>query len=306
MDLEVRLRLMRRSLFGWGRGVVVVGMHRSGTSAVSRLVNLLGLPLGDSRDLIEADPLSNPSGHWESSRLVAVNDRLLGLLGGAWSAPPALESGWQRLPAVTRFRGEARWAFAATYSSGDWTWKDPRVCLTLPFWRATLSGRLTAILVVRHPLEIARSMEARNRFPVAYTLALWERYLRQALAGLEGMPVLATTYEGLLADPFEWCSVATSFLREQGIIAREPDPDLVRSFLDRDLRHAVLERHDLVRHPEASEAQVTLYDELLGLVGRHRLFPQLRLSPESARTEQLLAAHRRNVVEAKNALLVPA
>ena len=68
---QVRLRALRRSLFGWGRGVYVLGMHRSGTSAVTRVINLMGLQLGDATDLIRAG--DNPSGHWESARLTAVN-----------------------------------------------------------------------------------------------------------------------------------------------------------------------------------------------------------------------------------------
>ena len=66
---RVRLRALRRGLLGWGRGVYVIGMHRSGTSAVTRVVDLLGVPLGDAADLIGGLPQSNPAGHWESTRL---------------------------------------------------------------------------------------------------------------------------------------------------------------------------------------------------------------------------------------------
>lgn len=74
-----------------GRPVVVLGMHRSGTSAVTRVVNLLGLPLCRRDDLYLA--ADNPAGHWESTSVVGVNDALLAEMGGPCWAPPVLLSG---------------------------------------------------------------------------------------------------------------------------------------------------------------------------------------------------------------------
>jgi hypothetical protein len=66
------------------RGVAVLGMHRSGTSAAARVVNLLGVPLLASDDLLPADGV-NPRGYWESERLLRANDELLEAAGGSWS-----------------------------------------------------------------------------------------------------------------------------------------------------------------------------------------------------------------------------
>ena len=90
-------------------GVFVLGMHRSGTSAVARAVSLLGFSLGDQADLIPPGP-DNPRGFWESKSLVVLNDELLSALGGSWDAPPSPSPGWT--PAGRR-RTWRRWQSAA-------------------------------------------------------------------------------------------------------------------------------------------------------------------------------------------------
>ena len=77
-------------------GVLVLGMHRSGTSALTRVLNLLGLDAG--RDVLMGASESNPTGHWEVERLTSFNDRLLDDRGGRWSAPPVCRSGGARRP----------------------------------------------------------------------------------------------------------------------------------------------------------------------------------------------------------------
>jgi len=259
-------RVLQRRLTGWGNGVFVLGMHRSGTSAATRVINLMGLPLGDATDLIEPDA-GNPAGFWESSRLVAVNDELLELLGGTWSDPPPLSSGWERSRRLDSLRREARRVFAETYRSRDWVWKDPRNCLTLPFWRSVLRGRSCAIIVLRHPLEIASSLEARDDFRFEQGMALWERYLTDALSGSQGMPLLVTRYEQLLEDPAAWCRRTGTFLAERGFAVTQPTAATLHSFLDPGLRHASLSADDLARSDHATPSQRRLYSEILDLAG---------------------------------------
>src|SRR4051794_2356889 len=78
-----------------GTGVVVLGMHRSGTSAVTRLINLLGVSVGDTADLVGEDH-ANRRGYWESYSLSTYQEHLLELLGGSWYRPPALAPGWHK------------------------------------------------------------------------------------------------------------------------------------------------------------------------------------------------------------------
>jgi hypothetical protein len=181
-------------------GVFVLGMHRSGTSAMARLVNLLGVPTAVEHDLPK--PTSdNPKGFWESSSLVAFNTRVLTAVGSETGCPLALERGWERDPRLSVLRRQAPQVFAEVFPTAPWVWKDPRNCLTFAFWTSVLDVEPVVVLVHRNPLEIAASLRVRNGEDKAYALALWERYVRQTLAALAGLPVFVTSYETLLAEP---------------------------------------------------------------------------------------------------------
>ena len=117
-------------------GIIVLGMHRSGTSAVTRIVNLLGAGLGPDDDLLTE--FDNPAGHWESIRLNRCNDRILAAFGRSWDFPPWLDPGWEHSPRATRLLPDMAETFTGVYSSDPWVWKDPRTCLTLPLWRRVL------------------------------------------------------------------------------------------------------------------------------------------------------------------------
>src|SRR5688500_829655 len=114
-----------------GSGVLVVGMHRSGTSAVTEMLHRAGLDVPRAARL-DAH-VTNPHGHWESWRLVAVNDDLLAAHGGTWSEPPVLEPGWESGPAATALLDRARGTFQREHPNAPWVWKDPRNSVTLPF-----------------------------------------------------------------------------------------------------------------------------------------------------------------------------
>ena len=86
--------------------IVVLGPHRSGTSLVTRLINLMGAYFGDESDAIDTAE-DNPKGFWERKDVVAVNDEVLALAGGAAIAPPLLEPGWEDSPTFDPLRERA-------------------------------------------------------------------------------------------------------------------------------------------------------------------------------------------------------
>ena len=161
---------------------------------MTRLVNLLGVPICHEEDLIPATT-HNPRGHWESHTLVRVNDNLLSELDRAWWCPPRLGSVWNSDVS------EAREQFRSVHPSHQWVWKDPRTCITLPFWLGALPERPVAILMVRNPLEIVASLETRNDFPTHASLALWERYMHHVLTAIAGLPTATVRFEDLIIAP---------------------------------------------------------------------------------------------------------
>jgi hypothetical protein len=284
------------------RGVVVLGCGRSGTSAVTRALNLLGLPLGADDDLLQPQA-DNPRGFWESRALLKINDEVLETLGGAWHTPPARQP-W---PALDSLRTRARDAFAAVYGDGPWLWKDPRTCLTFPFWVDALDLDPALVLVHRNPLEVWRSLEAQWRsgktdgldLPQEAALALWERCVRNSLEFAAGRPTLVTGYATLLDDPRGWSEVGAGFLR---LIGQEPRPGAaaeVSSFVDATHRHAVNDASDLAAEELVSPAQAELAAILVRLEGVHDRLVVPALPPETPWVESVLAGRREALAAAR-------
>jgi hypothetical protein len=132
-------------------------------------------------------------------------------------------------------------------------WKDPRNCLTLPFWRATIPDRPSIVFMTRDPPAVAASLQRRDHFTTTFGLALWERYTRLALAGMSGLPVFVSTYESLTADPLQWCEIVSEFLDSSGnTSAMPPDPIGIQ---------AVARRRDATPHSAVSSDSTGLSDE---------------------------------------------
>ena len=250
-------------------GVLVLGMHRSGTSALTGIVNLVGVPIGDSGDLIAADS-RNAKGYWESTNLTNFQELLLRRLGGSWDAPPTLTHGWERSTRLLFELGRARRIFRHVY--GDlpvWIWKDPRTSLTLPFWRRALRPRVLTVIIHRNPLEVARSLAERDGFDTKRSLTLWEHYNRSLLMNANGLPALVLSYDDLVRQPLAVTGRVREFLAEQRLPVRRPSVDEIGTFVDQRLRHTVFDDADLASDPRVTESQRKLFRTLLSLEGRH-------------------------------------
>lgn len=267
-------------------GVFMLGMHRSGTSAATRVINLLGAATCDPEDMARGP--WNPTGLWESRTLNRLDDSLLEQMGRSWFWPPPAGEAYDELSArITTTPAEARRVFDQVHPQRPWVWKDPRTCLLLPFWRAAIGGRQPVILVVRNPLEVADSLKRRHEVDIDYGLALWERYNRLALAHAAGLPTLVSRYEELVEDPASWSERARTFLEHAGL---ELDPRAgegeLADFVDEGRRHNVRSRSEL---EAAAPTAVGVLDALDGLLGAHERLEPPALDPEPAAVEESIA-----------------
>jgi hypothetical protein len=195
---------------------MVVGMHRSGTSAVTRVINLLGVPLGRADDIYAAE--DNPGGHWESRRLCAVNDVILHAFGGFDMGMPPMPRSWLRSRRAEELRCVMRATFDDVYQGERWLWKDPRICLTLPLWRQVLND-FGVVFVVRDAGPTMRSLHRREagRYPFFYCYALWDDYYRRAVAALSGLPVVRVDFDSMLEDPLHQVKLLSEGLSSVGV-----------------------------------------------------------------------------------------
>lgn len=179
--------------------VCIAGMHRSGTSMITRLLNLCGLYLGEESDLAMPGG-DNPEGFWENRRFVGINDGLLDSLRGAWDVPPVLEPGWEGTPAVEPFRVQAAGEIARMAPRTPWGWKDPRNSLTLPFWRGLIPG-MKLVICLRSPNEVAGSLARRGYASRLFSMNLWRAYHDALIGAVRESSCLITHYDGYFRAP---------------------------------------------------------------------------------------------------------
>jgi hypothetical protein len=270
------------------RGVLVLGMHRSGTSVATRLVHMLGL----SASTDQIGPTSwNPRGLWESQSLIGVNDRLLVETGHTWWYPPPDEPRYaEAMLGLDRFDAAARDAFATVHPRSPWAWKDPRTSLLLPFWRRVL-GEVAGFVVLRHPVDVARSIERRNALPLPFALALWERYNRLILRHSRDVPLLVLRYDDFLDDGERSVLRIHAFLHDLGLSpARESHGSSVipESSVDRSLRHSHVPADGLSVDPAFGSA-LELYARLGSLLTPSSHLGTLELPPEGGWVSEVLS-----------------
>lgn len=201
------------------RAILVLGMHRSGTSALTRIVGHLGasLPLDPMPETAD-----NPSGYWESRPIARFNSRLLESAATRWNDDAPVADAWFADPARRADVDEAVGLVVAEFGEVPlFVLKDPRICRLLPFWREVLARAgidACAILALRDPWEVSRSLQARladaSFRPAAIAapergLLLWLRHVLDAEGRSRDMPRTVIDYASLVAD---WRSAVGALL----------------------------------------------------------------------------------------------
>lgn len=178
--------------------VCIVGMHRSGTSLVTRLLKECGLFLGTEEELV-GPALDNPEGFWENQKFVELNEDILARFGGSWDAPPSLPPHWEFSSEVDPLLERAGELVARFSHHRQWGWKDPRNSLTIPFWRRVIPT-LKFVVCVRNPLEVAHSLFVRGDSTGAAQFRLWLHYYRQILSTAPPSSRIVTHYHSYFED----------------------------------------------------------------------------------------------------------
>jgi hypothetical protein len=245
--------------------VAVIGMGRSGTSATAGLLVNLGLsgPRGD--DLLPAMK-SNESGHWESRSVIRCNGRLLRSVGADDHAPPPITLNWDQSPEYASTAAAAQRWYEDAHGGGPVMVKDPRMCYTVGFWRKALPAPMAALFVLRNPIEVARSVKTRDGLPMSLGLSVWDRSVRSAALGLQGLPILVLRYDKMLSEPLEGTAKVVEFLDQLGIPVSADAVERASSWFDPKLQH---ERSELDEYTELASVQLEIFEQLSSCAGIH-------------------------------------
>ncbi|MEQ8927621.1 MAG: sulfotransferase, partial [Fulvivirga sp.] len=260
--------------------VFVLGMHRSGTSTLSRLLNMMGLYFGTEGISTRANE-ENPKGFWERKDVRELNDYILQENGFDWNQIAGFE-GLQTFSeeSITQFDKKAKQLIINLDAFRPWFLKEPRFCLTLPLWKRHLEVPII-IFIYRHPLEVAKSLEYRNGYSLEYGLAMWERYTELAIEHSAGFPSLVVSYNKLLENPGEVINIIHEFLTRQGVHGlRVPNKRELDGFIDTSLHRQKVSSISL---NELSSSQSNLFALL-----EHSLHDSINFSFKSGKIKKIL------------------
>ena len=214
----------------------VLGMHRSGTSAITGALRLCGAWVGEETELIEKNA-ENSLGFWERRDMRRICDRLLHSAKAEWWKVAEFDP--QTIP--YEILTEQRWKFEQIVSVLNeheaWVIKEPRLCLLLPLLRHCVKKPI-CIHIYRNPLEVARSLQARNGFSISAGLALWEAYNLHALNALMDLPYISISHESLMSHPKETLDALSEDIEEFAPgHPIKPDSEFIGRFIDPVLYH---------------------------------------------------------------------
>lgn len=189
--------------------VCILGIPRSGTTLTARIVESLGVYLGEEDELLEARP-SNPLGFWEHDRIRQLNTRLLELRGGR--SAPDLAPGWEFSADLQPLIDEAHTIISTAFGKRrTWGWKDPWNSLTLPFWQRVVPN-LRYIICLRNPIDSALSSAQRGAVSREDAFPYWLNLMTSALVNTSGKARILIQFERYFSDPEAVISDLTKFL----------------------------------------------------------------------------------------------
>ena len=196
--------------------VVVLGMHRSGTSALTRVCNILGVDLSDN--LLPAAEGNNETGFWEHLDAVVTNEELLVAFDMLWDDPRALPDGWTETEAAKAAREKILAFLKADFGTAPlWGIKDPRMCRLMPLWDPIieeLGAEPAYIIMLRHPLEVVRSLHQRDGLSDGRSMMLWLRHVIEAERTTRGKRRTFVSYDALMRN---WQSVIEDLAEQLGL-----------------------------------------------------------------------------------------
>jgi hypothetical protein len=205
-----------KSLHRKRAAILVLGVHRSGTSLLTRLVSLLGAKLPER---LLGPGHGNPLGHWEPAQLMQINEEILGEIDRIWYDPRPIHPSWFRSKAAYRFHERIQAAIVSEYGDAQLILiKEPRICRLAPLYLDVLDAlgiEPLVVLPIRHPAEVICSIRERDGLDPATIELLWLRSLLEAEEASRSCVRVWTGFEDLLGD---WEATARSIANRFEIV----------------------------------------------------------------------------------------
>jgi len=252
------------------QAILVLGMHRSGTSALAGVFNGLGVA-APKRTLMGPHP-HNLKGFFEAQSMVEAHDEFLAAADSCWHDWRKFDLPWSHSPAAAQHTAKIKSVLIDEFGDAPViVLKDPRICRFAPYTLsilASLGVRAVAALPVRNPLEVALSLQRRENFAISKSVRLWLRHVLDAEYYSRGIPRYFLTYNGLLQD---WRHHVDRVVRQTGMKWPDRSPRTeaaVDQFLTQELYHEHATWDETKYHWEVSELARHVYRVFLEICAR--------------------------------------
>jgi hypothetical protein len=239
--------------------LIVLGMHRSGTSAVTRLLNMAGAYFGPEGVSTGSND-ENPKGFWERRDIREISDGILFASRADWWRVADFDVAQLAPDLRTEVQTRLGRLVLELDAHRPWVLKEPRLCLLFPVLRPLLEVPV-CLHVHRDPVEVALSLRARDETPLEMGLALWERYTTSALAASAGLPALHVSFAEVVTRPVPTVARLLDELADVGVRGlRMPSEREIEAFITPTLYR---QSGDSEARSLLTDAQTALARELL-------------------------------------------
>jgi hypothetical protein len=253
--------LLMRGAIQNQRIVVVLGMHRSGTSALTHGLSCLGIDLGDN--LLEPAKNNNPKGFFEDADINSLNVEILECLGLNWDSTTPITIEDLTKPEINQFLTKAILLIQEKLSGKlIFGLKEPRIARLFPFWQrvfAYFKLPIDYVFACRNPLSIADSLNKRDNIPLEKSYDLWLQYVIPCFIQAQQLIKVVVDYDLLMENPRrELMRIG----RQLNIPINDNDPNLQKyyvNFLDQQLRHTQYMPTDVMVNTQLPETVKQAY-----------------------------------------------
>jgi hypothetical protein len=250
------------------RAILVLGMHRSGTSALTAVLGMLGADL--PQDLMPGLPGNNDLGFFESIDLTHAHEELLAASASSWDDPASFTLHRCSRSSAAEFKAKAIAILEREFSQSRlFVLKDPRMCRLVPMWLEILpeiGATPLAVLPIRNPLEVAASLQKRDGMLPAAAYLLWLRHVLEAEHHTRDIPRSLVAYSDLLAN---WRSTVEKIASDLHLtwpnVTLERQAEIER-FLSPRWRHHRVDDDSLYDQADVPEWVKRAHRAIMGLV----------------------------------------
>lgn len=263
--------------------IIVLGMHRTGTSSVAGTLVKIG---GNAPQHLMPNSAFNERGYFESHVIAQFNDEILASAGTCWDDWREFNPDWYNSTVAANFRLRARNVFEEEFGTALLpVVKDPRICRFFPFWRQVfedMGKTVHVVMPLRSPWDTAKSLNQRNKMHMAHVILLWLRHVLDAEIETRGLPRSIFNWQDFLGD---WRGTCDNISSETGLSwPRLSDRSIaeVEHFLSRDLQHHVSEEKAFAQLRQVNHWALEAFEALR----------ELGQSPQSQTAQTKLTAVR--------------